>query len=385
MFTVELRDRSRRRARASRGASFICALSLSLALPSQSAWAQEGSHAQPGHAQPAPAAPAGHAEHAAPAPAAAAPAAAAPAAPTKSTSKAPPGGGASLADSLSGGARADYDAARILYDDGDYVGALTKLESAFNASKDPRLLWNMAACEKAQRHYARMIDLLERYLADGATLIGPDERQATRDLVATVQQFVNELRMEVEPDGARVLIDGVEAATAPLSKPLRVDMGKRQLRVEKTGYVPYATELDLAGGKSVELKVALAAEVHEGMLRVVADTSAVISVDGHVVGTATWSGTLPSGTHTVHVSAADKQPYHTEVVIKDGDTSALHIALQDEQKNLLLRDQGSNNTIWWVVGGVALAGAGVGTYFLLRPEDEPRQPESGTWGLFDLP
>jgi hypothetical protein len=379
VFIVELRDRSSRpRARARRGASLVCALSLSHALSAPSAWAEEGAHAQPGHA--APAASAEHAAPAAPAPTAA------PAAPAaKASSKAPPGGGASLADSLSGAARADYDAARILYDDGDFVGALTKLESAFNASKDPRLLWNMAACEKAQRHYARMIDLLERYLAEGATLIGPDERQATRDLVATVQQFVNELRLEIEPEGARVLIDGAEAATAPLSKPLRVDMGKRQLRVEKAGFVPYATELDLAGGKSVELKVALAAEVHEGMLRVVADPSAVISVDGKVMGTATWTGTLPSGAHTVHVSGAGKQSYHTEVVIKDGDTSALHIALQDEQKNVLLRDQGSNNTIWWVVGGVALAGAGVGTYFLLRPDDEPRQPDSGTWGLFDLP
>jgi PEGA domain-containing protein len=378
VFTVERRDRSSRpRARSGRGGSLICALSLSLALPARSAWGQEGTHTRPGHAEPAGAAPAA-AEH--PAPAAAPPAPAAPA-----RSKAPPGGGASLADSLSGGARADYDAARILYDDGDFVGALTKLESAFTASKDPRLLWNMAACEKAQRHYARMIDLLERYLADGATLIGADERQATRDLVATVQQFVNELRMEIEPEGARVLIDGAEVASAPLAKPLRVDMGKRQLRVEKAGFVPYATELDLAGGKSIELKVALAAEVHEGMLRIVADPSAVLSVDGHVMGTATWSGTLASGAHTVHVSATGKQPYHTEVVIKDGDTSTLHIALQDEQKNVLLRDQGSNNTIWWVVGGVALAGAGVGTYFLLRPEDEPRQPESGTWGLFDLP
>lgn len=354
--------------RASRAASVACALSLSLALPSQRAWAQEGSQ---GRTQ-------AQAEPAAPAPAQAAP-------PPARSSKAPPGGGASLADSLSGGARADYDAARILYDDGDYLGALTKLESAFNASKDPRLLWNMAACEKAQRRYARMMDLLERYLAEGASLIGADERQATRDLVATVQQFVNELRLEIEPEGARVLIDGVQAATAPLAKPLRVDMGKRQLRVEKAGFVPYATELELAGGKSVELKVALAAEVHEGTLRVVADPSAVISVDGHVVGTATWSGTLPSGAHAVHVSATGKQPYHTEVVIKDGDTSALHIALQDEQKNLLLRDRGSSNTLWWVVGGVALAGAGVGTYFLLRPDDEPRRPESGTWGLFDLP
>jgi hypothetical protein len=87
----------------------------------------------------------------------------------------------------------------------------------------------------------------------------------------------------------------------------------------------------------------------------------------------------------VHVSAKDKQPYQTEVVIKDGDTSALHIALQDEQKNVLLRDQGSSDhTLWWVLGGVALAGAGVGGYFLFRPGDDPKVPDSGTWGQLEV-
>lgn len=290
---------------------------------------------------------------------------------------------APLAESLKGMARADYAAARILYEDGDYAGAFTKLESAYLASQDPRLLWNMAACDKELRHYANVLVLLERYLREAESLITPEEREATRQLVETVQAFVNELDLRVRPDGAEVSIDGVARATTPIAQPLRVDMGKRKLSVRKEGFLPYETELDLAGGQRLELEVQLEPERHEGTLRIVSDPSAVISIDGKVVGTATWVGQLPSGSHSVHVSAPGKQAHKTEVVIKDDATSSLHVNLVDEP-SLLAPPRDNSRTLLWVIGGVALAGAGVGTYLLLRPSDARDTPELGTWGGFEL-
>ena len=315
-----------------------------------------------------------------------------PAIPAPSAAPAPPSAApaqssapvAPLAESLQGSARADYAGARILYEDGDYAGAYTKLESAYVASRDPRLLWNMAACEKALRHYANVMNLLERYLREGSAVIGEDERQATRELVETVREFVNELRLDVQPDGVDVYVDGVRAATTPLAGPLRVDMGKRRLRFEKVGRVPQETEMDLAGGKTIDLKIQLQEEVHQGTLRIVSDPNAVISVDGHVVATAQWTGTLPSGTHAVHVSAEGRQPYETEVVVKDNDTSSLHVNLVDEQRPPGIRADSSSSALWWIVGGVALAGAGVGGYFLLKPGDDPAAPATGTLGGFEL-
>jgi hypothetical protein len=336
-------------------------LSLSLA----AAWPAQHALAQPA-APPSAGAPAS-----APAPA---PSAAAPSDPTPSA----PAPVAPLAESLQGSARADYAGARILYEDGDYAGAYTKLESAYHASKDPRLLWNMAACEKALRHYANVMNLLERYLTEGGALIGTDERQATHELVETVREFVNELRLDVQPAGVDVYVDGVKVATAPLAGPLRVDMGKRKLRFQKEGFVPHETEMDLGGGKSVVLKVQLQAEVHEGTLRIMSDPSAVISVDGRVVSTGQWVGTLASGTHSVYVSAEGKQPYKTEVVVKDRDTSSLHVNLIDEQGPPGLKADSSSSALWWIVGGVALAGAGVGGYFLLKPGDGPAPPPDGS-------
>lgn len=380
MSTVPHRDPHQHGARCGRSRprsgsplALVLSLSLASAWPAQLARAQSAApppSAAPPSAAPANAAPA---DAAASGPAASAPAASAPAAPVTP-----------LAESLQGAAQADYAGARLLYEDGDFAGAYTKLESAYLASKDPRLLWNMAACEKALRHYANVINLLERYLKEGGAVIGTDERQATHELVETVREFVNELRLDVEPAGAEVYVDGVLAATAPLAGPLRVDMGKRKLRFQKQGFVAQENEMDLAGGKSLVLKVQLQAERHEGSLRIVSDPSAVISIDGHVVGTGQWVGTLASGTHNVYLSGNGKLPYKTDVVVKDRDTASLHVNLIDEQGPPGLKADSSSGALWWIVGGVALAGAGVGGYFLLKPGDDAAPPPGGSLGGIEL-
>src|SRR5437762_13903717 len=73
-----------------------------------------------------------------------------------------------LTQALTGEAKADYDAGKVLASDGDFAGALIKFTSAYEQSKDARLLWNVAVCEKNMRHYSRVIATLNRYLSEGA-------------------------------------------------------------------------------------------------------------------------------------------------------------------------------------------------------------------------
>ncbi len=291
---------------------------------------------------------------------------------------------APLGESLSGMAKAEYAAARVLYEDGDYQGALVKLESAFKLSGDPRLLWNMAAAEKNLRHYARVMELLDRYLDEGKELVTDEDRASADQLIATVRSFVVDVSLSIEPEGATVLLDGEKLTTAPAADLVRVDMGGHELIVRKPGYVEHREKLDLAGGQRVELKVALEPEVHEGTLRIVTNARAVIRVDGKVVGTGLYSGTLPSGTHTVHISEPGKLAHQTEVVVKDRDTSALHVTLQEEQRPMLVQPEKGSSAWWWVAGGAVLAGASVGAYFILRPASETDSPQTGTWGGFEL-
>jgi hypothetical protein len=308
--------------------------------------------------------------------------AAAPAAVPAPTPEAPPS--PTLADSLSGAAKADYDAARLLYDDHDYQGARLKLQSAYDASKDPRLLWNMAACEKNQRHYAAVASLVDRYLAEGGARVSETERAEAAELLTTVKGFIAPLTIEVSQPDAAVLLDGQVIGKSPLAGPIQVDMGAHALRITKPGYLALATTLQIEGGKPARMNAVLVVEKHEGKLRIIADPADVIQVDQKLTKVGIWDGALPSGAHSVYVSAKGKRPYKTDVVVQDNDTTNLHVALEVDSKPALEK---SGVPAWlWVAGGALVVGGGVGAYLLLKPSSTPtyQSPTPGTWGTIPI-
>ena len=297
--------------------------------------------------------------------------------------EAPPGP-KPLSETLTGMARAEYEAGRILYNDGDYQGARLKFEKAFSVSQDARLWWNIAAAEKNLRNYAKVIVALDKYLKDGGELLTPQDREDAKRLIETVSAFVATVELSVQPAGAAVLIDGVQVGTAPIAKPLRLDQGDRVFVVRKAGFIEHKEKRRLSGGDSVKFQVSLEPEPTDGKVRIVAGVGDSISIDGRVVGRGTWEGELPAGVHTLTVTAPKKRPYQSEIVVQVGQTSTARIALEDEGE----KGSGFWGTPWpWVVGGAVLAaGAGVGAYFAFRPEDEGPPPiVDGTLGNTQAP
>ena len=312
---------------------------------------------------------------------------AAPPVPTPSTTSASapaPAAGHTLAESLSGTAKADYDAAKILYDDGDFQGALIKLRSAYDAAKDPRLLWNMAACEKNLRHYAAVAGLVDRYLAEGSALVSDNERAEAAELLTTVKGFVSPLTVEVNQPDAAIFLDGQAVGKSPLTAPIQVDMGAHALRITKPGFLELTTSLQVEGGKSSHVNAVLVVEKHEGRLRIIADPSDVIQVDHRLTKIGLWEGVLPSGPHSVYVSAKGKRAYKTDVIVQDNDLSNLHVALESENKPIVEK---SSVPAWlWVAGGAVVVGGSIGAYLLLKPGTTTTYPAPtpGTWGTISI-
>jgi hypothetical protein len=302
-----------------------------------------------------------------------------PPAPTAPASKAP------LSESLTGEAKTEYDAGKILYEDGDYSGASLKFQRAYELSKDPRLLWNRAAAEKNLRHYVLVSELVRGYLTEGAAFISDTDRADGEALLVTVGAFVAKLAITVSQPGATILIDGKPSGSSPLKEPLLVDMGQHEVKVELNGYKTIARPVQVAGGGTTAVDFALEVEKHEGTLRITVGMDATIRVDGKMVGMGQWQGTLPSGVHTVEASAKGKQTYVSDVLVQDNQTSNLPITLQNEAHKA---DSGSPIPTWvWISGAVVLAaGAGVGGYFLFKPEDQgPPAPVDGSLGTVELP
>jgi hypothetical protein len=233
----------------------------------------------------------------------------------------------SLAQSLTGQAKNDYEAARILYGDGDFAGALVKFTAAYEQSHDARLLWNMGACEKNLRHYAKVLSLIRRYVSEGGGLITDQDRTEARDLISTVEAFTAALTVTVNEQGAAVFIDDEPVGTTPLPAPVIVDLGTRKLRVEKAGFVTYQASLGVGGSRELSQDVRLAKEVHEGKLTVRANAGARIVIDGNEVGKGMWTGTLPSRGHTLRVEQDGMIPHQSEVAIQDGENRVVEVPL----------------------------------------------------------
>ena len=264
----------------------------------------------------------------------------------------------SLSESLLGPAKADYDAAKLLYGDRDYRGALVKFEAAFAASKDPRLLWNMAACEKELRHYAKAVADINRYVVESGAMLSEQDRAEATAKRDTLQAFVSPVAVRVSEPDADVLLDGEVVGRSPLGAPIVADIGERTFTVRKAGFREFVQTVQVSGPASLDVQ--LLPEKHEGRLEVRAPEGAQIRIDGQLMGVGSWSGTLASGTHALSVTAPHTRAYQSEVAIRDADTRTLSVMLEPDERGGI--------PAWvWVTGGVVVVGgAATAGYFLLK-------------------
>jgi len=286
---------------------------------------------------------------------------------------------AALAVSLTGEAASAYQSARLLLDDGDRAGALEKFKRAYDLSHDPRLLWNMAACEKELRHYARAKALVSRYVREGGNKLTAENRAEAAETEAALQAFYSLISIEGAPAGARVLVDEVELGTAPLKESAALDLGHHVVRVEHEGYEPFTATLEVPGNTASSLLVSMKPEQAAARLAISSSGARdLIKLDGKVVGTAHWEGALAPGLHDLRVTGDGKKPFQTQLLLAPHGARTLTVALESEERH---------GAAWpWVVGGVAVAGGlAFGGYLLFKPKDEAGSAPVGRLTTVTIP
>ena len=236
----------------------------------------------------------------------------------------------SLAQTLTGEAKVDYDTARLLAGDGDYAGAFMRFQSAFDLSHDARLLWNLAACQKNLRHYSKVIDLVNRYLAEAGAALSAQDRKDALDLIQALDTFTTLAKLEVSEPGAELFVDDDRLGVSPFPDRVRIDVGNRRIRARKEGFLDYDKTVPVGGAPEVSVDVKLEKEVHEGKLVVSAPANAQILVDGKSAGSGKAELTVSSGGHTLRVTAPGMRAYEREVTVKDKETRDVEVTMEIE-------------------------------------------------------
>jgi hypothetical protein len=286
-----------------------------------------------------------------------------------------------LGETLTGQAKSDYEAALVLYKSGDFAGAGRHFSSAYDATRDVRLLWNAAVCEQGMRHYSKAIALVRRYLSSRSALITEEAERNARAFLDAALPLTARLVVEANQTGSSVYLDDDLLGSLPLDPETRIDFGTHRLVVRKPRFVEAAQTLTVVSSADVRIAVQLEAVVHQGRLVVRARKGDAIALDGHFRALSSFDGVLPSGKHRVRVTAKGAQPFETSVLIEDDRTRALDVTLAATPVAF-----GIPTWAWLAGGAVLLGGAGTATYFIARsPDSERGALPGGSAGKVQLP
>lgn len=271
-----------------------------------------------------------------------------------------------LAESLTGQAKSDYDSGITLYRQTEYAAASAKFVSAYDTSKDARLLWNAAAAEKQLHHYAKARTYVRQYVQLGVDLSDKDKTDAA-DLVVVLDKLISDVTISVNEPGATIVIDGETVGESPLAKPLALDSGTRAVKVEKAGFLPFQSSVVVNGGAAQTVEVKLQPHVKDGRIAVRASQAdATILLDRQAVGTGTYSGIIPSGAHQLGVTKDGYKPYELSFNIAENGTRSFDVTLEKKKGPL---------PVWaMIVGGVLVAGIATTVIVIAAKPENTRAP-----------
>jgi hypothetical protein len=143
-----------------------------------------------------------------------------------------------------------------LMENGDSQRALETFEQALRLFPSPKILFNIGLAHKARGKDVDAVNDFERFLDEA-----PYAPKQSRD---TAERIINEIRprlsyIEIGTDdaGSRISIDGHEVGVAPLPRPLAVNPGAHEIRLEKAGMQPASQTVSPVPGQKVRVFVKL--------------------------------------------------------------------------------------------------------------------------------
>lgn len=240
-----------------------------------------------------------------------------------------------LREQLSEDAKKHWDTAIVLYQRGQWDGARTSFNAAFDASHNPRVLFNVAVCEKNLYHYARAIEIFKKELTEGKGQLSADEEADVRTQITGLERFIAEVTIDVSEPGAEIYVDDAKVGVSPLTTPVSLPLGERHIRVSKAGFADARETVDLKAGSSRQVPIKLSPTQKTSLVSVsvVGPPNAIVKIDGREVGTAPYKGqvAVSAESHSFSAEANDYVPATQSAVVREGEVLNLTLQLSQQQ------------------------------------------------------
>jgi PEGA domain len=238
-----------------------------------------------------------------------------------------------LKNQLTGAAKDHFETGVRLAGRRDWNGARSSFQAAYDASANPRVLFNVAVCERELGRYGAAVEAFRRELNEGKGKISKEEEAEVSAAIASLEKLLASLTIEVNEPGADVFVDGEKVGTSPLKLPLVLSIGERRVRATKAGYADGVESVNLSAGKPGKLALRLVPVVKTALVNVtvVGPTNAVVTIDGKEVGPAPYSGRVQISPepHQFSAVAPGYVPATKSVLVNElPDGQALNVRLE---------------------------------------------------------
>ena len=147
-----------------------------------------------------------------------------------------------------------------LYQAGKYEQAAVAFETAYDLKPSYKILFNLAQAENEQGRYAAALRAYTRYLVEGGDEVGEERTARVKEEIKRLNSLVGMVVLSCDVDGATVYVDGKRRGETPLSGPLFVDLGEREIAIKSGAEELHSEVVRVKGGQRVELEVLVGEE-----------------------------------------------------------------------------------------------------------------------------
>jgi hypothetical protein len=239
----------------------------------------------------------------------------------------------SIRSELPPNAQQAWDNAQQLVRANDCRGAIPEFTRAYEISKNPRVLFNIAICEKELRNYARAATRFEQELAEGAGKLTPEEKAEIENAIAIVRKFVTTIEVTANEPGATFFIDDYEMGKTPFAKRLPIDVGGHTLKLTKDGFKESTQRVEVATGTPAKVIFKLEPITRMSLvtINVTGAPAATIYVDGTDMGPAPFKGNVQVGRRTFTAKANGYVTAEQTTEVKYGEALNIVLGLAQER------------------------------------------------------
>ena len=159
-------------------------------------------------------------------------------------------------------AKQRYHKGKAFVEEGAYDKAIIELKASYDLNPVPIVQYNIAVCYDELKQYANALKHYRSFVAESK-----DAPEAMKNEVAKrieeLDEFIGLLKVEVDVEGAEVLIDDKLVGHTPV-KPIIIETGEHDLNIRKTGLPEIKRKFTIVSGKIVELSLKMEQKEEKG-------------------------------------------------------------------------------------------------------------------------